>query len=243
MLVGIVGAIVSSVAEQSLLISIGIRALKIFRIISFGIIGAGGLSLAGGSGYSIKKSLDAKKHQQLLLEEKEKKQIANYSQNIGDPDNIRKKLLTFEYSSPDIVHRCISQMDRMDSYQERQRTLINENAAVYLEDTVQVLSNSEERICKTIRTIINYLVVVESERGNMSPFDAEIINVLIDANEQELQSVSELLRYSVNYINNYEQDGTRDRSELDSWLETMGKRMQKPNTDSPDNPVVGLILD
>ena len=245
MLGGIAGIIITNAAYQSLLIAIGIRTLETLKILSFGTLAVGGLSLAGGSGYSLKKSLDAKKEQRLLIEEKEKKQIANYSQDTTNPDTIRTKLNSLKEKFPLIVEKCLGQMDKMDSYQERQRALINENAAVYLEDTISVLNNSEERICKTIRTIINYLVIFDKDSSDANDM-SDSISDLLNSVDGELSSASKLLRYSVNYINNYEQNGIKDRSELDSWLETMQNAIESPSNEKlmlDEHNNFGLRLD
>ena len=63
------------------------------------------------------------------------------------------------------------------------------------------------------------------EDGNetMTDFDENIIANAIKANDNELDTVGKLIRYAVNYINNYEQNGIEDRSELDSWLKIMSE--------------------
>ncbi|MBQ5440172.1 MAG: hypothetical protein IIT49_05260, partial [Clostridia bacterium] len=119
------------------------------------------------------------------------------------------------------VDKCIAQMDKMDSFQSRQQSLLDANEAVYLLDTIEVLRESEKRMCRNFRNIINCCILVEDSSSDVSELDHDVINSSLNENEEELKSVSTLLKYSVTYINNYNRNGVKDRSELDAWLKVM----------------------
>ena len=120
-------------------------------------------------------------------------------------------------------------MDRMDKLQERYKTLLEANDAIYLNDTISVIDAAETRLCRNIRNIINCCILVEDGSSQLSDFDNEIIDKALKENESELENVNTLIHYAVNYINNYQQNGVTDMSELKAWIDVM-----KTSTDKKD---------
>ena len=74
-----------------------------------------------------------------------------------------------------------------------------------------------------MRNIINCCILVEDGSDDLSDFDNEIIEKSLSENENELKNVDTLIHYAVNYINNYQQNGVTDMSELKAWIEVMRK--------------------
>ena len=88
-----------------------------------------------------------------------------------------------------------------------------------------MIDNSEKRMCRNFRNIINCCILVEDTAQGEEALDHEIINASLAENEDELRAVNTLLQYSVAYINNYNRNGVSDRSELDAWLKVMKNSM------------------
>ena len=59
----------------------------------------------------------------------------------------------------------------------------------------------------------------------MEDLDHATVEHSLKDNEEELNAVATLLRYSVAYINNYNRNGVSDRRELDAWLKIMKASM------------------
>ena len=124
-----------------------------------------------------------------------------------------------------LVERCLTQMDTIDMYQARHKSLLDANEAIYLEDTIEVIDNSERRMCRNFRNIINCCILVEDTDKGEEALDRDIIESSLAENEEELRCVDTLLKYSVAYINNYNRNGVSDRRELDAWLKIMKDSM------------------
>jgi predicted nuclease with TOPRIM domain len=138
-----------------LLIQIGIRALDGLKttLIITSLIGAGISTLSFVP--KIKNLIDSGKHKRLLKESNEKKQNAfeEYSKDSLNPNKTRDRLATLKQNNTDlteIVEKCLNQMDRMDSIQDRYTTLIQANDATYLNDTISAINDTETRLCHNI---------------------------------------------------------------------------------------------
>lgn len=217
------GAIVlilsNSLLKDWIIIGYGVRALGSIRIVSIIIIIIGTIFLIIRS-VPIAKALYHQKEMQerAIISAKNKSRILNdYAQDSENPDFTRKRLNQLAAETPelsDLVTKCLDQMDAMDAIQAKQDVLIEANDARYLRDTVLVLNNVERRLCRNFRSIINLCIATESTRC----LDNEKINRKLDDNQKKLDNAKELLNASVDWINQYDDDASSDRSEVENWI-------------------------
>ena len=231
-ILGALGIGITSVSNPEMIVTIGIRTIETWHTIAITTTALASaatvLSLVPYTKKAIKlKQINGKNQQMLDAKiENDKQTFDDYAKDSLNPVLARKRLLSLKEHNADIsetVDSCINQMDKMDRYQERLQTLIDANEAIYLNDTISALDNAEKRMCKNYRSVINCLMLFEDGNETMTDFDENIIANAIKANDNELDTVGKLIRYAVNYINNYEQNGIEDRSELDSWLKIMSE--------------------
>jgi hypothetical protein len=233
LLIAIISAIgigITSINNPELIVSVGVRPIETWHTIAITTTAIAGtatvLSFIPYVQKTIKlKQLNGKNRQMLDAKiENDKQTFDDYAKDSLNPVLARKRLLNLLEHNPNmsqIINLCIEQMDKMDRYQGKLQTLIDANEAIYLNDTISALDNAEKRMCKNYRSIINCLMLFEDGNETMTDSDNDIITKATTANNEELEAVGKLVRYAVNYINNYEQNGVEDRSELDSWLRIM----------------------
>ncbi|MBQ2605120.1 MAG: hypothetical protein VZR27_07025 [Acutalibacteraceae bacterium] len=213
-------------APPALIVAIGIKGVSSIAALSGIVAATGAVSLAGGTAAAVVSSVKKQNSTKLLESEleSERKSFSDYAQDSLNPEKTRVRFEQLRKNNPslgDIIDKCIIQMDKMDSFQSRQQSLLDANEAVYLLDTVEVIRESERRMCRNFRNIINCCILVEDSTSDVSELDYDVIDSSLNDNEEELKSVSTLLKYSVTYINNYNRNGVKDRSELDAWLKVM----------------------
>ena len=92
-------------------------------------------------------------------------------------------------------------------------------------------AKTRTRMCRNMRNIINCCILVEDGSDDLSEFDNQIIGKALSDNENELQNVDTLIHYAVNYINNYQQNGVTDMSELKAWIEVMRQSTEESNNE------------
>ena len=190
------------------------------------IAGVGAATFVGGTVPAIAGRIRQQNDQRLLESDREKdrKNFTDYAHDSLNPEKTRVRLEQLRRNNPNLsqlVDRCIDQLDRMDTYQARHKALLQANEAIYLEDTIEILDQSERRMCHNIRNIINCCILIEDTDKDINELDQGIITGSLADNEEELGEVATLLRYSVAYINNYNRNGVSDRRELDAWLKIM----------------------
>ena len=229
-LLGIIGIGAVSVANSAMIVALGIRTLGTLTTLSYITAGVGVLALAGGTVPVLVQSLKNKSDQKLLESSRREniKQFSEYAKDSLNPEKTRVRFEQLRRNNPalsGLIDRCLVQMDTIDSYQARHKSLLEANEAIYLEDTIEVIDNSEKRMCRNFRNIINCCILVEDTAQGEEALDHEIINASLAENEDELRAVNTLLQYSVAYINNYNRNGVSDRSELDAWLKVMKNSM------------------
>ena len=217
--IGLVGIAAGLLASSSMIVAIGIRGVSLLSTISAVTLCTGVTALAGGT---IPAIVQRRSNQKQLEHDREtdRKQFSD--------EKTRIRLEQLRRKNPNLntlVETCLEQMDRIDTYQARHRSLLEANEAIYLEDTIEIIDESEKRICRNIRNIINCCILVEDSKSSVNELDGNIINSSLAENEEELKTVATLLRYSVAYINNYNRSGVSDRSELDAWLKVMKSSM------------------
>ena len=224
--IGLIGIGASSLASSAMIVAIGIRGVEAFKVAGIITAAVGGLAIAGGTVPVVTGLIDSQNRRRELESHREKsrKSFDEYAKDSLNPERTRERFEQLKLNNPHLtklVDICLSQMDRMDTCQARQQSLLTANEAIYLEDTVTVINESERRMCRNFRNIINCCILIEDTDQGSEQLDGDIINSSLADNEEELKSVSTLLKYSVAYINNYNRNGVSDRSELDAWLKIM----------------------
>ena len=224
--VGLVGIGVGVSAPSSLIIAVGVRGLSAISTVSGVVLGTGVAAAAGGTVPAIVSSVK-KKNETRLIEsrhEADMKNLSEYAKDSLNPEKTRVRLEQLRKNNPnlsELVDGCLEQMDKINTYQARHKSLIAANEAIYLQDTVDVINESERRMCQNFRNIINCCILIENDNGSVDELDQDIISSSMSDNQEELNAVATLLKYSVAYINNYNRNGVSDRSELDAWLRVM----------------------
>lgn len=226
----LLGVAVTSIGSIAFLLSC--TALKNWIIIGFGVrmlstVYITELAVAvAGFGFTIIRSIPflkaralkkREKEQQIAQKRQQSQVLTNYNENSENPDYTRKRLrfLQNEMSGlDDLVARCLQQMDSMDDLQARQGVLIEANDALYLKDTVAVFDKVERRICRNFRNIINLCIAADSSDA----LDMEKINKTLSDNDKKLSDTKALLKASVDWINQYNEDNKDDRSEVENWI-------------------------
>ena len=224
--IGLAGIGANLLASSAMIVAIGIRGVEALKVAGIIITAIGGAALVCGT-VPVIMGLAQRQSKIKLLESDKKtnqKKFDEYAKDSLNPDLTRVRLDQLRKNNPHLeilVGMCLEQMDKMDTYQARHRSLLDANEAIYLEDTVSVINESERRMCRNFRNIINCCILIEDTNQGAEELDAEIVDASLADNEEELKAVSTLLKYSVSYINNYNRNGVSDRSELDAWLKIM----------------------
>ena len=231
---GAAGLAAGMLAGSAMIVALGVRVLSGITTASVIALGAGAAAVIGGTAPAVVNRLKSRSDTKLHKKKKEaeQKSFSEYAKDSLNPEKTRARLEQLKENNPhltNLVNICLRQMDRIDTYQERHRTLLDANEAIYLEDTIEVIDESERRMCRSFRNIINCCILIEHTDSGTEELDSEIINAALAENEEELASVSTLLKYSVAYINNYNRNGVKDRSELDAWLKIMKASMGGSN--------------
>ncbi len=228
--IGLIGTFKYSVDNSEMIVKYYIHGVIARRSRSYIFLGAGVGAIALGAVILlvsfIKKKSKANKIKNVRREDE--KNFSDYAKDSLNPEKTRVRFEQLRRNNPalnGLVERCLTQMDSMDVFQARQKSLLDANEAIYLEDTIEVLDNSERRMCRNFRNVINCCILIEDTKKGEEALDRDIIETSLADNEDELESVNTLLKYSVAYINNYNRNGVSDRSELDAWLKVMKKSM------------------
>lgn len=223
---GLIAGAILSPANSSMVVALGIRTLNALTSAAYITAGIGaGAAVVGAipiAANIIRNHTDTK-----LIEttkKEDQKKFDEYAHDSLNPEKTRIRLEQLRRNNPslsDLIDRCLTQMDTIDIYQARHKSLLDANEAIYLEDTIEVIDNSEKRMCRNFRNIINCCILIENTDKGPEELDADIIESSLSENEEELHIVNTLLKYSVGYINNYNRSGVSDRRELDAWLKVM----------------------
>lgn len=208
---------------QPLIIALGVRMAS-FVTVAAGIIGgvltlwsAGDLAVGAGKQLAI--AAEEKKTMKLDVEAE-----AAPVEDMTSPEATRMRLGRIEEASPQLsslMHRCLSQLDRMDELQRRQGELLSLNKAAYLKDTVGTLDAVEREICLNLRGVVNQCIVA-GDGADESRLDMQKVETILTQNQKLLDQSRELLVVSADWIDKYNsQEGGADRSLLDNWIKVI----------------------
>ena len=96
------------------------------------------------------------------------------------------------------LYKTISQLQMMDSYQERLHSLLRENDLKALSDTEDILDQAEQHMCQNVRKILNYMNVLD---GN----DVEIVRASVEKantkNQEQLTQVRDFIVAVTDFVN------------------------------------------
>ena len=208
---------------QPLIIALGVRMAS-FVTAAAGITG-GALTLwsagdlAVGAGKQLAIAAEEKKTMKLDVEAE-----AAPVEDMTSPEATRTRLGRIEQASPglmSLMHRCLSQLDRMDELQRRQGELLSLNKAAYLKDTVGTLDAVEREICLNLRGVVNQCIVA-GDGADESRLDMQKVETILTQNQKLLDQSRELLVVSADWIDKYNsQEGGADRSLLDNWIKVI----------------------
>jgi hypothetical protein len=223
---GITGICVTNFASASLIVAVGVRTLSVLKLACIIAAGAGAATLIGGFVPDVLHLIANTGFQKRIegANAERRKTFAEYAKDSLNPVKTRERLEDLKENNPNLaqlVDRCLMQMGKMDKLQARYAALLSANDATYLDNTVSVIDDAETRMCRNMRNIINCCILVEDGSDDLSDFDNQIISKSLQDNENELQNVDTLIHYAVNYINNYQQNGVTDMSELKAWIKVM----------------------
>ena len=148
--IGLVGIAAGLLASSSMIVAIGIRGVSLLSTISAVTLCTGVTALAGGT---IPAIVQRRSNQKQLEHDREtdRKQFSDYAKDSLNPEKTRIRLEQLRRKNPNLntlVETCLEQMDRIDTYQARHRSLLEANEAIYLEDTIEIIDESEKRICR-----------------------------------------------------------------------------------------------
>ena len=220
---GVVGVAVAASQPASLIIAIGIKGIAAMKTCAWAAIGVGAAAAGGSAAPAVVDSMKRKNSVRMIesKQSEEQKSISEYAHDSLNPEKTAARLNQLAQNNPNLqplIDKCLGQLKKMDGYQIKHKSLLDSNDAVYLRDTIEVINESERRMCRNMRNIINCCILVEDGSGGIDDLDSNIIDASLSDNEEELDSVGTLLKYSVSYINNFNKNGVKDRSELDAWL-------------------------
>lgn len=223
---GLTGLAAGFFASSAMIVAIGVRAVETLKTVSVIVMALGGTAVVGGIVPNITDAVKNNRSRRELDDNRarDRQRFSDYAKDSLNPDKTRARLEQLRRGNPNLsslIDICIGQMNRMDTFQARHRSLLEANDAIYLEDTIDVINDSETRMCRNFRNIINCCILIEGTDRGAEELDRDIINSSLGDNEEELKAVDTLIRYSVAYINNYNRNGVTDRSELDAWLKVM----------------------
>lgn len=209
-----------SIAKDDFVIANGVRAyysLQRTIIIIGAVILAATLILTGVRQIGTMKEKKAHQvnEQKKTQEEQKKKEEESFLsvKKTIDPVILKRNVEELMRSGawPDsviaILSECRSQMDKMDTYQEKLGNLLTKNGADALSDAQDMLDKVEQYLCKNIRKILNYLEVADA--------DGEIDSLLpmlekkTSDNQEKLKTVQEFLFTMADFLNS---QGGKDNS-------------------------------
>jgi len=152
--------------------------------------------------------------------------MTNYAGNVDNPELTRKMLAECLHDNAGFdrqLNQCLAQMDLMDELQARQSRLLQANAALYLKETEEVLNQVERWICRNVRNVINLCVAA----GRPDQLNSEQVNQFLQDNNSKLKDASELIRVSVERINQYTLRGSNSSSEVKHWIEVIRESLKE----------------
>ena len=229
-----VGLLGTFLLKDEVIYFIGVRGLRTIRI----ILGAG-TALTGISGgvfgvTTISRLQDQaaiEQERNAFVEENKRKQIANLSvkdklENSRLRDMLKEKTANGWSVLSEPITQCVTQLEQMDSYQERLTRLLASNDVHTLSDTEEVLDRVEQYICKNVRKVLNYMEVADPQSAE----DVALLQTKFAAcygdNQEQLKKTQEFIFALTDFINQ-QGDSDNDISMLEVYKNTILESIQE----------------
>lgn len=198
-------AILSTVGRDSIVIQFGIQAYRVITTVVVIAIAIIAILFVVALVRYLKSAV-----KQRPSAPPEPEAILSISKNL-DSAKLKEKLVSYATKMESLeleFLKCVEQLSTMDRYQAKLEHLLDNNGAVALSDTKDVLDKVEQYLCKAIRKVLNYVDVVDEKSEN----DIEIIRQKLvvchkDCRTQ-LDQVKDFLFVMVEFLNKQGGDDT-----------------------------------
>lgn len=197
----------TTITKTAIVIETGIRT---YRLIAGALLitagGTGAAALAGTAKEYVQKyraRLAAKENEkQKYLEEMENRRADATLSVYRDlePDKIKELLLSVQISKAleEKRQELASQIDRLEEIRQKLESLARINGTAI---SVEAFYGAEQSCCKNIRTIINTLLVINTDSQEDTDFAMSKMQGCIDKNETILANEKDNLLKMTEYIN------------------------------------------
>ena len=118
------------------------------------------------------------------------------------------------------IEPCITQMEKMDDYQERLHVLLTNNDAGALSDTEEILDRAEQYLCRNVRKVLNYMSIADSSRPEDRSMVKEKLADCCSENSDVLRQVQEFLVALTEFLN-HQGESEQDISMLEIYKKTI----------------------
>ncbi|MCL2323396.1 MAG: hypothetical protein FWC47_14990 [Oscillospiraceae bacterium] len=136
---------------------------------------------------------------------------------------IKDQLMKIKVQRPRLskeIDNCLLQLNKMDQRQERLKEIIKLNSADYMDDSIGLLDEAEQFICKNMIRVINLSLASEDEPLDDPTYKKQVQSVL-EANDKVLETCKNLLIDVANYISDKSQGQPINLTRLESWRQTV----------------------
>lgn len=210
--------------KDTIIINIGI---SMYRTVGYAIHALFVILIVSAIAFALRNRKDAEIKASLLAQQERDKEAekdkASYLSVKKELDPAELQYLLNKRNRPEeppFVQRLyatsLHQMKLMDSYQEKLNNLIVANGADGLADSKNILDQCEQYICRNVRKIMNKAELSFSDTGMDDPEYEQILQ----ANENVLDKVNELMHSIVDFLNN-QGDSTNEITMLDMYKSTI----------------------
>ena len=229
-----VGLLGTFILKDEVIYFFTVRGLRTIRI----ILGVG-TALTGISGgvfgvttiSRLQDQATIEQERNAFVEENKRKQIANLSvkdklENSRLRDMLKEKTANGWNVLSEPITQCVTQLEQMDSYQERLTRLLASNDVHTLSDTEEVLDRVEQYICKNVRKVLNYMEVADPQSAE----DVALLQTKFAAcygdNQEQLKKTQEFIFALTDFINQ-QGDSDNDISMLEVYKNTILESIQE----------------
>ena len=125
-----------------------------------------------------------------------------------------------------VIDPCITQMNKMDDYQERLHVLLTNNDAGALSDTEEILDRAEQYLCRNVRKVLNYMSIADSSRPEERSMVKDKLSDCCSENADVLRQVQEFLVALTEFLN-HQGESEQDISMLEIYKKTILDSIQE----------------
>lgn len=218
--------------STNIIIYFGIRFLDTVNTACLALMGISGVGTVFAIGAEVVNRINRFKQEALTNAETVTPKL-NMTGKL-DPIKVKQQLhesMAPWYKTNIEQHLCKSleaQFDKMDAQQNRLHGLLENNGAIALGDTEDILDTVEQNMCKRIRNLINILSVYDPTVPDNHNIVADEISKCITENKSLLDSAQEFILAVANYLNT--QNSSYDIDELNIYKNALLDEINKANT-------------